>query len=832
MRRAVPLSRLAGLDGGQQGLSAEAAERQRGRYGANAILEEPPARWRDTLRDTLRDPMVWFLLGTAAIFTWLGDYAEAAVLAAALLPIVGMDAYLHRRTQATTAGLSGRLAAKARVLRDGRAADIPATAVVPGDLAVVREGEAFPADGVIVAGDGLQVDESALTGEAMPVRKQPLTVLPHDGADEAAVDGSHWGAAGTRLLTGEARLRIVFTGGETLYGEIVRTAVAGRHTRTPLQQAIGSLVSVLLVVAGLLCLALAGIRYAQGYGLLDALLSAVTLAVAALPEEFPVVFTFFLGVGVYRLAQCQALVRRAVVVENIGRVTWICTDKTGTLTEGRLTLAHRLPADGFDAERLCRLAATAARPESGDPLDVLLLETAAPLEGERLAVFPFTEDRRREAAIVQTPTGALSVAVKGAPETVLAMTGQSDSARDAWLAKTRELAATGHKVIACAYRPLDSWSGGEPDRGFHFAGLLAFEDPLRDGVAEAVAQARAAGIGIIMVTGDHPLTAAAIATEAGIGTGESQVVEGSDLDALLQRDGAAALRRIDAIARAIPAQKLDLVRALQRDGEIVAVTGDGVNDVPALQGADIGIAMGGRGTRAAREVAAIVLLDDNFRTIVRAIAEGRQLFTNLKLSFAYLLMIHAPLVATAALIPLAGFPLLYLPAHIVWLELIIHPTALLVFQQLPTSAALAPQRNAARLRFFTPAEWAVIALVGALITGLLLFGYNDSLGADRDVPHARSMAMVALIVASATVTAALSGLRSRAALVTVAATIASAVVIVQVPPLAGLLHLSPLHLADWLIAAVGGGGVGALAMLIPARPPRLSKPRRATPGRS
>jgi Ca2+-transporting ATPase len=814
MRRPVPLSRLEGLGDGQRGLTAAEVEERRARYGANRILETPPTSWHDVLRDTARDPMVWFLGATALLYAWLGDVTESAVLALALLPIVGMYAYLHRRTQATTEGLRGRLASRAQALRDGAVTEIAATDLVPGDLVIVSASQPFPADGLILSGDGLQVDESTLTGEAMPVRKRPLGGAIGSGA-EVAFDTIHWGAAGTRLLTGEATLRLIYTGGETLYGQIVRSAQRGRHERTPLQLAIGSLVTVLIVAASILCVALAATRYYQGYGALDAIVSAVTLAVAALPEEFPVVFTFFLGVGVYRLACRQALVRRAVVVENIGRVSCICSDKTGTLTEGQLRLAHRLPAPGVDEGRIIHIAAMASRAESGDPLDAALLQAAAPIEGSRIATFPFTEDRRREVAVIREPTGALLAAAKGAPETVFAMVRQGEEDRAVWRARIQELAATGHKVIACAWRRLDFWPGGEPDRDYEFAGLLAFEDPVREGVADAVAKARAAGIHVIMVTGDHPATAAAIAREIGIGADPPRVIEGVGLADYLGQNGPEALRRLDVVARAVPAQKLDLVRALQGIGEIVAVTGDGVNDVPALQGADIGIAMGERGTRTAREVAAIVLLDDNFRTIVRAIAEGRQLFRNLKLSFAYLLMVHMPLVVTAALVPFAGFPLLYLPAHIVWLELVIHPTALLVFQQLPATGDLAPVERRTRLRFLSPREWLVIGAVGAAVTAVIVFGYGRSLGADRNVEHARTMALVALVLAGAVITAGLSQLRSRGALIAVCAGIGSAIAFTQIPAVAAPLHLSPLHIDDWLVAALGGSLAGAPAAAVP-----------------
>ena len=813
MRRWIASACIEEFAKSPEGLTLAEVRQRRARYGANAIVESHSSGWSELLRDTVKDPMIWFLIGTALLFTWLGDKTEALVLAMALIPIVGMDVYLHRRTQASTEGLSGRLASQATVMRDGALQDVPALDLVPGDLVVVREGQSFPADGLIIAGEGLQADESALTGEALPVRKACFIPQPTHAAD-VDVDAAYWGLAGTRLLTGEARVRIVCTGGETLYGGIVRSAQEGSHERTPLQQSIGSLVTVLIIVAIIICIGLAATRFYQGHGLIDAILSAVTLAIAALPEEFPVVFAFFLGVGVYRLARRQALVRRAVVVENIGRVTCICTDKTGTLTEGRLRLAHLQPAEDSSQQRLLTAAATASRPASGDPLDRAILSAGSCAPGVELARFPFTEDRRREVVLVQMPEGDVLCAAKGAPETILGMSRLTPEECATWQHTTETFAASGHKVIACCERrlPHDAWAGGEPDRDYHFLGVMAFEDPVRDGVVEAVAHAQRAGIRVIMVTGDHPATARAIAGEIGLGHGQPRMVEGDALAARLEGDG---LHAVDVVARAVPAQKLDLVHALQRSGEIVAVTGDGVNDVPALQGADIGIAMGERGTRTAREVAAIVLLDDNFRTIVRAIAEGRQLFSNLKLSFAYLLMIHIPLVITAALVPFAGFPLLYLPVHIVWLELIIHPTALLVFQQLPPDGALERLGRRRAGHFFDWREWSVIGLVGGIITLVVALGYQYSLGMGQDVAHARTMAIVALTVASATVTIGLSGLATRAAVLVSIAGLLSALAFVQVPALAQLLHLSPLHADDWLIAASGGLVAGALSALMP-----------------
>lgn len=813
-QRRVPLDRLPALAAGAPGLSASQVEVQR-QHGFNDIVAPTASGWRVVVRDTARDPMLWFLLLTAGLFGLLGQVTESLTLLLALVPLLGMDAYLHRRTAASTGGLASRLASSARVLRDGRWRDLPARELVPGDLVEVAPGEYFPADGLLVSGSGLQVDESTLTGESLPVAKHSLdpgAPLPASASD------AHWGTAGTRLLTGTAGLRIACIGADTRYGAIVRLATEGSHEATPLQQAIGQLVAVLLGMAVVMCIALAGIRLWHGHGWIDAILSAVTLAVAALPEEFPVVYTFFLGVGVFRLARRKALVRRAVAVENIGRVTCIVSDKTGTITAGSLVLAHRAPAPGEDEASVLRTATFAARPDSGDPLDQALHAAAGPLPpGTRLADFPFTEARRRETVVWRLAGGTSTAFTKGAPETVLATCVLSAAERAQWLARVEEYARSGHKLIACARRDLPAGAAldAEPADGLQFTGLLAFEDPVRAGVREAIADCMAAGMRVIMVTGDHPATAAAIAREIGLGGSEPKVVALEPGD-----DGGAALRHaggVHVVARATPPQKLALVQALQAEGELVAVTGDGVNDVPALRMADIGVAMGERGTRSAREVAPVVLLDDNFRTLVDAVAEGRQLFQNLRLAFAYLLLVHMPLVIGAAAIPLMDLPLLFLPIHIVWLELVIHPTAMLAFQDLPGPGALAAVRRGRRVRFFPAEAWAGIGLVGGLVSAAVVWGYLHALGVDHDVEHARAMALALLLSASAGITAGLTKLRLAIARWLVAGTLLSAGVLVQVQMLSGLLHLRPLHGSDWALVALAFAVTGLLSLGLAVR---------------
>ncbi|MGZ3457373.1 MAG: HAD-IC family P-type ATPase, partial [Archangium sp.] len=351
MRLPVPISRLPVPWGSGRGLSSPEVLERRRHYGPNAILERTRRSAWQVARETAQDAMLWFLVGTSGLYLALGERVEALTLLLALGPLLGMDAFLYRRTRASTEGLRSRLAEHATVVREGRELRVRADEVVVGDLVRVESGESFPADGLVVGGEGLQAEEASLTGEAFPVRKRPVPPALRVG-DEPLLEAEYWGLAGTRLLTGSAWVRVVFTGPETLYGHIVRSAEGSEHARTPLQGAVASLVTVLVVAASALCATLAFVRWRQGYGWVDALVSAATLAVAALPEEFPIALTFFLGAGVYRLARRQALVRRAVSVENIGRVTVLCTDKTGTLTEGRIVLEQHVDVRGRESERV------------------------------------------------------------------------------------------------------------------------------------------------------------------------------------------------------------------------------------------------------------------------------------------------------------------------------------------------------------------------------------------------------------------------------------------------------------------------------------------------
>jgi P-type Ca2+ transporter type 2C len=801
----VSFETLKDLSPRKEGLSEPEVASQRSRYGANEIVEVAGNPWVDLAIDTLKDPMIWFLLGIGTVFTLVGDTSEAIILFVAILPLVFMDAFLHWRTQASTSSLKGQLSSQVTALRAGKEVPVDSYDLVPGDLILVNPGLFLPADGVFQEVTNLQVDESALTGEAFPVPKSTSRLDPFlvSNKGEIRVDPSSLAFAGTRVLTGTGRMRVLYIGQRTSYGEIVQSVAKMPHERTPLQKSITKLVQGLIFAATALCLLLAAVRVYQGHGWLDALLSAATLAIAAIPEEFPIVFTFFLGVGVYRLAKRRALVRRAVSIENIGRVTHICTDKTGTITIGLLQLTHIDPAEELTEVDVLKTAFAASNPDGSDPVDIAIRDVAAihSLSSRaRSQTFPFTEDRKQETVFIQD-NGKTIAYMKGSPETVFAKSNLSEEARQDWQERTSQWARQGHKVLACAMKTLseeEAHGNEEPTSGFEFYGLLAFEDPARPEVSEAMAYCQRNGIRVLMLTGDHQETAVAIAKDVGLG-GQSPMAVSADEEPEKFQEGwlnenPDFLRRLHVVARCTPLQKLRIVNTLKKAGELVAVTGDGVNDVPALKAADIGIAMGERGTRSAKEVASIVLADDNFRTIIGAIKEGRQLFTNLGLSFKYLLYIHIPFILTAALIPLLGYPLLYLPVHIVWLELIIHPSALFAFQQ---QAAITDETYNLRKSFFSRSDIASLLLICIALTAVLGFSFVSALGEEFGVGHARAKVLVMLTFWSAGIVAVFSRLKTLASILIVFSTLLSTVFLVQIPASARILKLTPLHLTDW-----------------------------------
>ncbi len=802
------------------GLSAAEAAARLVRDGPNTVVPEAKVSRVKRLLGPFSDPMVALLLVAAPTYLLIGETTDAIVAFVALGPIAAAGWLLESRAEHTLEQLRRLTAPTATVTRDGVVRAVPVEEVVIGDHIHVREGDVVPADATVSASTQLMVDESSLTGESLPIEKRA------DPGDQDAQ--ALW--AGTTIVTGSAEAVVVATGTATRYGRIGRLVADARSGRTPLQIGLGRLIRALTIVALVFCAAVIVAELLHGDGWGDAVIAGVSLAIAAIPEEFSMVYTLYLAMGAWRLAQHRALVRRLPSVETLGSTTVICTDKTGTLTEGQLAVvAVWTPADGTVGNgealgsgptELLEAAVRASEPDPFDPLDLAILAFAAAhgidvrrLHGDEFAAdWPFdATDRYVTHAWLARDRRERRVAAKGSIEGVLAHSRADASVQTDAEAANATFTARGMRVIAVAAgeAPLSAASRDEDEGALRFAGLIAFSDPLREGVPQALRQCRDAGIRVVMITGDHPATAHAVASGLGLPherDGEDLIATGAELDD-------ADARRLDDLAagtnvfaRMRPEQKHLLVQALQRRGEIVAMTGDGINDAPALKEADIGVAMGERGAAVARESASIVLLDDNFSTIVGAVRDGRRIFENLTRAFAYLIAFHPPLLLSALIVPLLGQPLLLLPIHLVVLELLLHPIVSLVFQAEPASDDTMrrpprPVGDALRLRTLAPAYAAGMTLAGVVLTLYLV-----ALGHWPE-DQARALAFCSLLASQPVLLLSMRSperalwVRGQAWTRTVVAVIAFLVVAtvacVQVAPLAALLHLEPFPSAWW-----------------------------------
>jgi len=722
-----------------RGLSSmQAAERFK-QFGPNEIARPHGRNLRRIALDTLREPMFLLLVGAAALYLVLGDVGEGLFLLAGALASIGLVIVQEARSERALSALREIAQPVARVIRDGVEKRLPARDLVPGDILLIGEGERVAADGVLVGGEVLSVDESALTGESAPVAKQPASdaqaVIPEVAP---GAEGGPFVFAGTLVVGGQGVVEVLRTGAASALGRIGDSMAQLGHEPTPLQKTAGRVVGWLGVAAVAFCGLVALAYGVQQRDWVAGVLAGVTFAIAMIPEEFPMVLAVFLALGAWRLAAHHVLVRRSAVIETLGAASVLCVDKTGTLTENRMQVSRLWTVDGdvqaqsatlpSSATALLRLAAYASASRPVDPMDkaIRALAEGAP-RGEPIRSWPL---RRELLAVVQlwkTTDNAYLAAAKGAPEAIFRLCRLSKEETDRLERVLQAYAHEGLRVLGVASCAGVGAFPDQPDQAaFKFEGLVGFLDPLRSDVPDTLAAARAAGIKVIMITGDHPATALAIARKAGFDT-EAGILTGAQLAALPQDELSRRIAQVRVFARIAPEQKLTLVTALRASGEVVAMTGDGVNDAPALEAAHIGIAMGRRGTDVAREAADLVLLDDSFASIVGGVRLGRRIFANLRRALIYITAIHLPIAGLALAPLLLGWPPMLLPMHIVLLELVIDPTCSLVFEAEPEdpSAMQRPPRRPDELLF---GPWQmVIALVqgaGVLIGALGVYGWS------------------------------------------------------------------------------------------------------------
>jgi Ca2+-transporting ATPase len=750
------------------GLTSAAAAAELARVGPNEL---PRAQRRGMARivvGVLSEPMFLLLVIAALVYLLIGDPRESVLLAAFAVLSVGLVVIQEARSENALEALRALGAPTAMVLRDGAPVRLPARDVVPGDVLLVSEGERIAADGWVLRADDLSIDESLLTGESVPVGKRLRR--PDDASQPApGGDGQSYAFAGALIVRGHLQILVDRTGVTTAAGRIGVSLASISTEQTLLQRSIGRLVRWFGLIAFLTSASMV-----LGYGLIrgdwtQGVLSGIALAMAMLPEEFPMALAIFLAVGAWRMAQVKVLVRRPAMVETLGAATVLAVDKTGTLTENRMRLKAlvagetRLELDGTETalpdalHRLLEYAQLASKRQAHDPMDsaVGTLAQSTLLGSEHLhgewplqREYGLSTDLMAISRVWRRPDGSFEIASKGAPEAILGLCGADAAITAGVLADVQRLAERGLRVLAVASGRAATGALPDDPRAFtlRLEGLIAFVDPLRKSAAAAVANARAAGMTVMMITGDYPSTALAIAAEAGIDT-RGGALTGAEIDALDDAELAAQMRRVRVYARIRPEQKLRLVQALKADDQVVAMTGDGVNDAPALKAAHIGLAMGGRGTDVAREAAGIVLLDDDFGRIVDGVRLGRRIFENLRKVLIYIAAIHVP-VALLALAPLLlGLPPMILPLHVVLIEMVVDPICSIAFENQPESRGLM-QRGP------RPSDEPLIGwrqLLLGLLLGLAVFAgcfgvYGWSLAAGAGADQSRTLAFVALTI--------------------------------------------------------------------------------------
>lgn len=684
-----------------KGLSGEEAAKRLAEEGYNSL---PTSKKRGVLHiafEVAREPMFLLLLACGTLYLISGDMEEALMLLGFVFVVMGITFYQERKTERALEALRDLTSPRALVIRDGVKERIAGREVVRGDILLLAEGDRIPADAVLLTSVNLSVDESLLTGESIPVRKSSGSAsadMPRPGGDNTPFVFS-----GTLVVKGQAIAETKAIGIQTEIGKIGKALQSLETENTPLQRETGRLVRNFAIVGLLLCLAVVVVYGLTRGDWMTGFLAGLSLAMAMLPEEFPVVLTIFLALGAWRISLAKVLTRRIPAVETLGSATVLCVDKTGTLTMNRMSVSELYAAGQFHKmatipdslphafHEVVEYAILASPADPFDPMERAMKElgelTLANTEHIHndwrfLREYPLTNEMLAMTRVWCSPDRQdYLVAAKGAPEAIANLCHLSESELSELSPVIDELSARGLRVIgvARALSKAEELPDGQHDFEFEFVGLLGMADPVRTQVPEAITECYRAGIRTLMITGDYPGTAMNIARQIGL-KNPDETITGAELVAMSDEELNTRLKTVNIFSRMVPEQKLRLVQALKDMGEVVAMTGDGVNDAPALKSAHIGIAMGGRGTDVAREASSIVLLEDDFGSIVQAVKMGRRIFDNLKKAMMFILSVHIPIAGLSLIPVIFQWPIALYPVHIVFLELIIDPACSIVFE--------------------------------------------------------------------------------------------------------------------------------------------------------
>ncbi len=832
------------------GLSAAEAKKRLAADGPNALPQTARRTALGIVFEVLREPMLALLIGGGVVYLVLGNVEEAILLLVFACMSVVITVVQEARTERVLDALRDLTSPRALVVRDGARQRIAGSEVVRGDLVVLAEGDRVPADARLAEAQDLQTDESLLTGESVPVRKVP-SEQAQDAPKRPGGDDLPFVYSGTLVVRGLGLAEVLATGARSEIGRIGRSLGELETAAPHLQIQTRKLVRVFALVGAAVSLLVVVLYGTLRGGWLDAILAGIAVGMSMLPEEFPVVLAVFMAMGAWRISQVRVLTRRASAIETLGSATVLCTDKTGTLTENRMAIAELRLADGKTAsvagqtaalapafQNLVRVAARASAPKPFDPMEKAIFDVVdnsalvAPL-AVAPASAPLKSYALRPECLAMTnvwpgvAAASYVASAKGAPEAIATLCRLDAAARARLDKSVEEMAAAGLRVLGVAQAEFADADFPATQDGFAFVflGLLGLSDPLRASVPAAVKECRAAGIRVVMITGDYPATALAIARAAGLDGAE--IVAGDTLAELSDAELAKRVATATVFARVMPEQKLRIVRALQANGDIVAMTGDGVNDAPSLKAANIGVAMGKRGTDVAREASSIVLLDDDFGSIVATVKLGRRIYDNLRKAMSFILAVHVPIAGLALLPLLFGLPILLGPVHIAFLEMVIDPVCSLVFEAETAEDDLMrrPPRDSAEPLFSRAmVVWSVLQGVFAfgLVAAIFVVAFERGMPADEVRALAffsLVTAIVALILVNRSASASLVQAvkrPNRALAIVLPFVVLMLGATLAIPALRDLFRFGPLHMDDLLLTV--GAGLLVLVVLEIAKP--------------
>lgn len=802
--------------------------------GFNELPSQKKQSWFLMLYKILSEPMIVLLILAGLVYLFLGDIKDTLVLLFSVFVVIAITFYQERKTEKTLQALKDLSSPRALVIRDGQEKRIAGKEVVKGDIIIIKEGDRIPADAVVLSCSNLFVDESLLTGESMAVRKTEASINEINLKNQRpGGDNLPYIYSGSMVTSGSAIAKVIFTGKNTEIGKIGKSLESIKEEETLLKKETTKIVKFIAIIGAILCLVVILFYIFFKNDLVSGFLSGLTLSMAILPEEFPIVLLIFLTLGAWRLSKKNVLTRRSATIETLGAATVLCTDKTGTLTLNKMELSSLFDGKSFyeisdlastdlseSFKNLLEFGVLACKKNPFDPIEKEIIKMAG------LYINDLNEKNADLNLIKEYPLSktlfALSnawhkdneqkvfVACKGAPESVLDLCHANVKQKDEILQKVKEMSEKGLRVLGVAKAVCKKHDLPENHHefDFEFLGLLGFVDPVRPTAAGAVKEAYDAGMRVIMITGDYPGTAQFVAQKVGIKNFE-QFLTGQDLEKLGHLKLREKIKDVNIFARVLPEQKLLIVNALKANNEVVAMTGDGVNDAPALKSANIGLAMGERGTDVAREAASLVLLDDDFSSIVLAVRLGRRIYDNIKSAMGYLLAVHVPIAGISVLPLFFGLPVVLFPVHVAFLELIIDPACSTVFEAEKEDKNImkrSPRNLRTPMFSFKTISLSVLQGFGALVAIFVL--YFVAIKSGRSEIESRSIAFVSLVLAnlmlivinlswSKNIHKILLG-ANKILFIVLIGTVMGLFAVIYIPFLANLFHLAPLAFDDFI----------------------------------